>query len=493
MIKINNLTKYYGDKLLFKNINLDIFSGEKIGIVGSNGAGKSTFLKIIAGEVEPDSGAVKTTGKIAYAGQIAEEFDLNNISNDDFITFLKNKNKLNLNIEKLTEFGNLSGGEKTKLVLSLVLSQDVDILLLDEPTNNLDATGIDWLINEINKFGGTALIVSHDRSFLDKTVQKIIEFENGKLSVFDGNYSSYKNQKEFNLNSNKREYELKLIENKKIENQIKKLNNQAEKIQRSAKKADVKTRRLPGFKTSIEQKVSKIESQAKSKQTRLEKMQNTLGERPYEEGEIYYKLAADNLFGKMLINIKNVSKNYGQKIIFDNINLTINNGEKIALIGDNGSGKTTFIKMLLNETTYDGQIIKNKNIKFACLSQDAFNYESSLTIIELSREFGDLQTQFLTNLINMGFRREMFSKKISTLSSGEKMKLKLNELILGNFNFLILDEPTNNLDISNKVFLEKVLSNFKGTCLIVSHDRAFIDNICTCKIKIENKKLIEIN
>ena len=220
-------------------------------------------------------------------------------------------------------------------------------------------------------------------------------------------------------------------------------------------------------------------------------MQNTLGERPYEEGEIYYKLAADNLFGKMLINIKNVSKNYGQKIIFDNINLTINNGEKIALIGDNGSGKTTFIKMLLNETNYDGQIIKNQNIKFACLSQDAFNYESSLTIIELSREFSDLQTQFLTNLINMGFRREMFSKTISTLSSGEKMKLKLNELILGNFNFLILDELTDNLDISNKIFLEKVLSNFKGNCIIVSHDRVFIDNICTRKIKIENKKLIE--
>ena len=264
-------------------------------------------------------------------------------------------------------------------------------------------------------------------------------------------------------------------------------------IKQVIKKVDIKTRRLPGFKTSIEQKVSKIESQAKSKQTRLEKMQNALGERPYEEGEIYYKLAANNLFGKMLINIKNVSKNYGQKIIFDNINLTISNGEKIALIGDNGSGKTTFIKMLLNETNFDVQIIKNLNIKFACLSQDAFNYESSLTIIELSREFGDLQTQFLTNLINMGFRREMFSKKISTLSSGEKMKLKLNELILGNFNFLILDEPTNNLDISNKIFLEKVLSNFKGNCLIVSHDRAFIDNICTRKIKIENKKLIEIN
>lgn len=193
--------------------------------------------------------------------------------------------------------------------------------------------------------------------------------------------------------------------------------------------------------------------------------------------------------------INNLTKSYGDKELFKNVNMTIYNGEKIGIVGVNGSGKSTFIKMLLGEESYNGDIWRSQNLKIAYLPQDAFDLQSSQTIMEFADNFGEFKTHFLTNMCNMGFDRESFCKRISSLSAGEKMKLRLNELIVGDFNLLIMDEPTNNLDIKNKIFLENVLKGYEGNLLIVSHDKTLIENVCNKKFVIEDKRIskVEVN
>jgi len=207
MIILNNVSKSYGDKVLFKNINLSIYNGERVGIVGINGSGKSTFMNLISKTTQPDSGDIKILGSIAYVKQIAENINVDNFSNEDFINFLKTNNELNLNNKLNQQFNTLSGGEQTKLMISFALSKKTDYLLLDEPTNNLDQKGIEWLIDKLNKFNGTVISVSHDRYFLDKFANKILEFENGLISEYYGNYSDYKKQKHEKLSYEKRVYE----------------------------------------------------------------------------------------------------------------------------------------------------------------------------------------------------------------------------------------------------------------------------------------------
>jgi len=489
MIILNNVSKSYGDKVLFKNINLSIYNGERVGIVGINGSGKSTFMNLISKTTQPDSGDIKILGSIAYVKQIAENINVDNFSNEDFINFLKTNNELNLNNKLNQQFNTLSGGEQTKLMISFALSKKTDYLLLDEPTNNLDQKGIEWLIDKLNKFNGTVISVSHDRYFLDKFANKILEFENGLISEYYGNYSDYKKQKHEKLSYEKRVYEEKLQTNKKIKEQIKKLNQFVNNIEKSAKRDGSTDKRASGFKNSVQAKAKKLAKQAEAKKSRLERLEENLGDKPFEIKDIFYRINPESIHSKLLIKFSNVSKKFNNIPLFENINFEITNGDKIALKGNNGSGKTTLIKMLLGEENYTGEIWKSKSLKFAYLSQNAFNINSDQTLLEFANDFGEYKTQFLTNLCNMGINRELFNKKIANLSSGEKMKVKLNELILRNFNFLILDEPTNNLDIENKIFLEKVLKNYHDNLLIVSHDKALVDIICNKEIIIENNNV----
>ena len=272
-------------------------------------------------------------------------------------------------------------------------------------------------------------------------------------------------------------YHEKLNQNRKIQEQIQQLSHLTAKLEKATKKDGSADRRAKGYKDSAQRKVKKVARQAEAKRNRLEKLQNELGDRPYERRDIFYRIESEELHNKILAKFTGVEKSYDTKMIFTNVNLSIENGEKIALVGKNGSGKTTLIKMLLGDECYSGDIYKSKNLKIAYLPQNAFNIQSQQTIMDFADEFNEYKTQFLTNLSNMGFRRDMFAKKICNLSSGEKMKLKLNELIVGDFNFLILDEPTNNLDIENKKFLEQVLQDYRGNLLIVSHDKAMLDKL----------------
>lgn len=500
VITLSNIEKQYGDKLLFEKFNTIIYDGERVGIVGSNGAGKSTLLKIIAGEETPDRGNVQVDGKIGYLKQITEytETDFLRLTeNPEFIReFFEIRSKLH--IDNSIDFSadrlkSLSGGEKTKLMLAGILCQNPEVLLLDEPTNHMDIAGVNWLIETLDSYGGTVIVVSHDRYFLNKCVYKIIELENGKAREFDGDYDAYYNFKQQELVGLLNKYESQQSLERKINKQIEALGGWASKGEATARRQGgmMSDSRIKGAETKAQVSASKLASQAKAKVSRLQQLKEDFIERPYTENVVHYKLEAEPFKGKSLYKVNNLCKSYGGKTLFSGVSFTIDAGDKIALNGDNGSGKTTLIKILLGQEPYDsGDIYVSPAVKVSYLSQDVFDLDENLTVMQkASQGTKEYKTLFLSNLINMNMTRQVFDRKISTLSLGERMRIKMCELILSDYNFLIMDEPTNHLDLNNKIFLEKILSDYKGCLLLVSHDRTLTKNVCNSTLTIKDKTI----
>ena len=499
MITISNIEKQYADKLLFEKMNLTIYGGEKVGIVGSNGAGKSTLLKIIAGEESPDCGNVQVDGEIGYLKQITEYTyqDFLKLSQEpEFIRdFMEIKSRLHIagDIDFSEDrLKTLSGGEKTKLMLAGILCKRPEILLLDEPTNHMDVEGVDWLIDTLNSYIGTVIAVSHDRYFLNNCVYKIIELENGKVREFYGNYDDYYSQKQEEYQSLMSRYENQQSLERKINKQIGALNTWSSKGEKDARRQGgmMSDSRIKGAETNAQVSATKLASMAKAKVSRLEHLKDDFIERPYTEGEVHYRLDSEPFRGKVLVRADNISKKFDYKVLFKNSSFTIEAGEKIALNGENGSGKTTLIKMILGVEPYDGNIYVSPAVKIAYLSQDVFDLDENLTVMQKACQ-GDREyrTLFLSNLVNMNMSRQVFDRKISTLSLGERMRIKMCELILSDYNFLIMDEPTNHLDLNNKIFLEKILKEYKGCLLLVSHDRTLAENVCNANLTIKNGEI----
>ncbi len=492
MIILNNISKEFADKKLFENLNLTIYDGEKIGIVGANGSGKSTLMNIISKDLLPECGQVNLIGNIEYVKQ-STDFD-NNKTIDENIEFKKlcQEIELNKNFEELNgNTQNFSGGEKTKLALIKAFNNtSASIILLDEPTNHLDENGILWLIEKIKNFEGTIVAISHDRFFLNQIANKIIEIENGQVFEYYGNYDDYYLQKTEKIEFEKKQYAFQKSLNQKIENQIAKLKQKAHELDKNSRRDGSSDKRSKGFKGGMAVKASKLSKQAKAKETRLVQEKQKMIERPVEAKEIFYKLNAQNIGSKVLIKAENISKSFGTNTLFENANFVIENGEKVALCGLNGCGKTTLLKMILEKEPFNGHIWLSSAVKIAYLSQDVFDLKNNSTIIDFASQNGyEYKTKFLTNLANMGLDKQLFNKKINTLSLGERMKIKINEIILSDYNLLILDEPANHLDINNKIFLENVLKNFDGSLIIVSHDKSFVKNVCNKILKIENKTI----
>lgn len=499
MIEINNIKKEYADKLLFNNFSTTIYDGEKIGIVGFNGCGKSTLLKIISGEVELDSGSIKTTNtNIGYLKQISS------YSTDDFLAmceesssiknFFKLTRELNLNIDDFSRdrLEKLSFGEKTKLMLASILAKSPDILLLDEPTNHLDQQGVEWLANLLNCLDITILVVSHDRFFLNRVVNKILEIDDGKINQYYGNYDNYSNQRQERFDYESKVYNERLKENKKVESQVARLRESANKLEKTTKRDGSSDRRSKGYKISVQMKVKKLANQMQAKANRLDKMHQELGEKPKSDRKIFYALTNNKIGSKVLVEAKNLSKSFGQNIIFQNANFIINAGDKVALKGTNGSGKTTLLEMIVGiDAKYQGEIWLSPSLKIAYLKQDVLDLDEKLTVLQMARKGGShtYTTQFLSNLANMGMTKQIFDRKIGTLSLGERMRLKLCEIVLSDYNLLVLDEPTNHLDLPNRVFLEKILTDFQGSLILVSHDKILCDKVCNKVFEISNKTI----
>lgn len=404
---------------------------------------------------------IKKYGKLQEKYQVIGGYEIQE-------EFSKMCSRFNINEIMLNQnYNNLSGGEKTKINLAKLLLKNPDILLLDEPTNHLDIDSLNFLEDLVMNYKGAILIVSHDRYFLDKVITKTILLENGKDNIYFGNYSYF-------LEEDERRTLAKFEIYKNQQKQIEKM------------KESIKTLRRFG-------EIAKNEmffKRAKSIEKRLEKMEVLERVNPNSKS-IDLKFNVENRAGNDVLRIENLTKMFNQKIIFENANLFLTYGEKAALIGKNGTGKSSLIKMIIGkDKQFSGDIKLGASIKIGYIPQNIIFENTNQTILDYFLEDNSFtETQARTKLAKYGFRGENVFKKIYSLSGGEKVRLLLIKLIQKDINFLILDEPTNHIDIDTRELLEESLNEYSGTVLFVSHDRFFINKLANRILNIEDYKI----
>ncbi|MGM7722987.1 ribosomal protection-like ABC-F family protein [Metabacillus sp. Hm71] len=502
VIQGKSLQKSFGEREILKDVSFDIRKGEKIGLVGWNGAGKSTFVKILMHMIEPDKGSVTmwpTDLKIGYLPQSTDyslSIDSELFNNGEKL--METSKQLGLPKDRWDkeDLHHLSGGEKLKLSLAKIWANSPEFLILDEPTNHLDMQGVNWLIEEVRDYSGAAIIISHDRYFLDETVSKIYELEAGKLTVYDGNYTSYRNEKQRRYEQEKRDYEKQQRKVEMIEKQMTTLKDWSAKAHRQAGKgrSNAENRQM-GLREFERAKAKKKDNQIKSKLKRLNlELSKHEVTKPKEEKSVSFQFESAPKHGKRILEAKGIKKQFGDRVLFDKSHFYVKHGERIGLLGSNGAGKTTFIKILLEEETLTkGTLWISESTKVAYLSQDVSDLPGEKTPLQyLDLKGRQQETKARTLFANMGIQQEILEKTISQLSLGERTRIKLIYMILMEYDLLILDEPTNHLDLPSREELERTLSTYTGTLLIVSHDRYLIEKLCTKLLIIDNYKIQQI-
>jgi macrolide transport system ATP-binding/permease protein len=494
IIKATGIEMNFNLRKILDNISFDIKNGERIGLVGYNGTGKTTLANILTGKLTPDKGFIEKSPELTI-GYLTQSIDYE--GNDIFSTdgdLLQHSSELGL--KKVYEWeekrlNHLSGGEKLKLALSNVWASKPGFLILDEPTNHLDFKGIEWLIEELQKFKGPVLIISHDRHFLDKTVTRIFEIENTRINFYNGNYSDYQKEKQHRLETQMHHYEIQQRKKEEIEMQMEQLSSWSEQ----AHKTSTKQGRDYGHKEYHRVKAKKRDAQVKSKMKRLQsELEKNKVEKPLEESKIRFQFDSKGNRGKRIIEAKNLTKSFNERTLFLDSHFYINHGERIGLLGENGCGKTTLIKMLLGESPVtSGELWKSESLKAAYLSQDVDDLPGDNTALEAlgytDRE-GILKARTL--FANLGLMEQFITKPIRTLSLGERTRVKLVDMLMKEYDILILDEPTNHLDLPSREQLEKTLSEFNGTIITVSHDYYFLNKLCNNLLVFENQKIQRI-
>ena len=519
ILSVNNIEKSFGITKVLENVTFQVNDNEKLAIVGVNGAGKSTLFKIIINELPADQGSVNISKdcKIGYLAQheainpsnnIYEEVlsvksdiieleeaitqignDMKSVSGSRLEQMMDTYSRLTHEFESKNGYayksevigvlkglgfneetfnnsvGNLSGGEKTRVALGKLLLSNPNLLLLDEPTNHLDLETISWLENYLSSYKGAVIVISHDRYFLDKLVTKIIEIENKKATVYNGAYSVYAN-----------------LKSKQQETRLKQYLNQQKEIKRQE---DVISQ-LRRFNREKSIKRAESREKALSKVERLEK--------PYEFDEAMAITFEPSIkSGNDVLSVTNLSKSYNNHTLFDNINFEIKRGEHLAIIGDNGTGKSTILKIINKfEKPDNGNIKLGEKVRIAYYDQEQELLNLDNTIFnEIQDEYPHLNNTSVRNVLaSFLFTGEDVFKKIGSLSGGERGRVSLAKLMLSEANFLIMDEPTNHLDITSKEVLENALNKYSGTVLYVSHDRYFINKTASRILDLTNQIII---
>ena len=519
-ISVSGLVKEFevGKKIL-DGLTFQVDAGERVGLLGPNGCGKTTFLRILTGEVHPDEGDIvvapnKRMGLISQipvypAGYTVEdvldtafaplhemeaemtrlsqrmeegESDSALLSRYDKLSAAfqigggyetdTNKNKVcnGLSIpQDMRErpFDMLSGGEKTRVNLARLILEDTDILLLDEPTNHLDLRATEWLEEYLDRFKGTVLAVSHDRYFLDKVVRRVVEIQEGKAEFYSGNYSFYAVEKE-------RRYEEKLRQYEKEQAKIQQLEKAAEQL------------RIWAYSGN-----DKIFKRAQSMEKRIERIRQT--DKPRKDRKMAVRFGEREFRGDEVLSIKNLGKSFGERTLFADVNLEVEGGERIALLGDNGTGKSTLIKIIMGEEEPEvGKLRKGPTVKVGYLPQIIHFDHPERTLVDTMLYDLDCTAQTARNrLAAFKFRGEDVFKPVSALSGGEQSRLRLCMLMDSKINLLILDEPTNHLDIQSREWIEEAVEDYEGNLLFVSHDRYFIDRFATRIWMLEDGRITD--
>lgn len=507
---IKDVSKMLGGNTIFESLSLSIKTGEKLGIVGRNGSGKTTLFKLIIGTEAPDKGVInfKKGTKIGYLAQIptfTEEVTGMDVLNSAFEKLKELQTKMQQleeklsctdqrNMEKLLKeygdvqedftnqggysldseidkviqglqlssfvhqsFSNLSGGEQTKIMLGKLLLTQPDLLLLDEPTNHLDLFAVEWLEQYLVNYTGTVVIISHDRYFLDQVISKVADLEDGELTLYHGNYSSYIVNKEERLMREFQEYE----------EQQKKIKKMKEAIKRLRQWANEAVPPNPG-----------LHRQARNMERALERMEK-LRKPIIDPKKMSLSFEAASRSGKEVIIMDNVSKSFGNKLLLHKSNLYVYWKERVAIVGRNGTGKSTILRLLLGEILADeGNARLGSNVRIGFLSQHFEILNPKERLIDVFRsEVNVVEGEARHILAKFMFYGPDVFKRVGDLSGGERMRLRLAQLMHQDINLLILDEPTNHLDIESREVLEDALEDFQGTILCVSHDRYFLNKL----------------
>lgn len=473
LLECKEIKKYFGDRLILYVEGLNIYSEDRIGIVGVNGVGKTTLINILNKRLEPDEGWVKLYGNYSYISQL-EEPDYKNISD-----------------EMASKFGvsniwnhNMSGGEKTRFKLALALEANKSLIFADEPTSNVDMEGIELMEKRFEEYRGALLLISHDRNFLDKLCNKILEIEYGKIKIYSGNYSDYTAQKKREIERDQFEYEEYIKEKKRLQEVIVDTKQKVKSIRKAPKRMGNSEARL--HKMGNQKAKANLERAVKNIEKRIDHLENK--EKPKKQEKIKLDIMdAKKIHSKIIIEGKNINKAFGEKNIFKNAEFTIYNNSKIALIGSNGCGKTTLIKMIMNQ---DKSIRVAQGARIGYFSQDMSILNEDLSIIENVMESSIYQEGFARILLaRLLFKRDDVYKKVSLLSGGERVKVSFAKTLLQDINLLILDEPTNYMDINSLEVVEDALKEYDRTLLFVSHDRRFVEAVADHIMSIENHKI----
>lgn len=521
ILSCNNISKSFAETSILKNISFSIRKGEKVGLIGMNGTGKTTLLKILSKQLPYDEGYIHFS-KDAVIGYLKQDsiFQTQNTIYDEAVSVFANliKDELRLRsleiaiakqsqisknaheIEKIMDdytaltdkferndgysfrskvrgvlnglgfssadldqpVNQLSSGEKTRFSLAKLLLSKPSVLLLDEPTNHLDIQAVEWLEGYMRDYQGTVIIVSHDRYFLDQLVTSILELENNSISNYNGNYSNYIAEKQIRQEQEAREF--------------------SKYKKESDRQKDI-IRRLRQHGTE------KLMNRAKSKEKQLSKLK--VHELPtYSPKKAYMHIEARETSGKNVLQIENLSKKFGCSTLFNDVSLKIYRGDKVSLIGPNGVGKTTLFKMLLDQTNSNSNCISlGHNVIVGYYDQDQKTLTNKNSILNEIWDLypGKTETEIRTLLGSFLFTGDDVFKTVSVLSGGEKARLSLLKLILSKSNFLLLDEPTNHLDINSKEVLEEALIKYNGTIFMISHDRYFINRVSTKILELKKK------
>ena len=514
-ISVNNLTKFFviGENLL-QGLSFEVQEGECVAILGRNGCGKTTLFKILTGELDYDDGEVyvnpnKRLGLISQIPQFPAGYSVEDVLRSAFAPLMKAKARMealeaqmvhsataeqlreydaltnrfqtgggyemDVEVDKVSnglgitaeqrqqEFDSLSGGEKTRVNLARLLLEKTDILLLDEPTNHLDLRSVEWLETYINAFKGTVLAISHDRYFIDQVADRVIEITDGHAEFYSGNYSFYMDEKQARFDLQMKQYEQEQAK-------LKQLGYTVERM----KGWGINNRTLYRRAMSIQHRMERIKKTEKPKMEKT--MKATFGEKDFS-GDVVFKL-------------KNVSKSFGERTLFSDVELNVEGGERIALLGDNGTGKSTFIKCLLGDEDCQGKIQFGPTVKWGYLPQIIhFNHPERTLYDTMLYEKNCTPQMARDRLGAFMFQGEDVFKTVGTLSGGEQSRLRLCMLMDEKINLLILDEPTNHLDIASREWVEAAIEEFEGVLLFVSHDRYFIEKFAERIWLLEDGKI----
>lgn len=522
-INLSNVTLNYGFKNILDGVSFQINSGDKVAIVGDNGTGKTSILNLISGKEIATSGTVykRRDATVGFLRQIAPETqpgimvrdflknaygdvaeiqrkmcELESAMADSSLTpeqldkVMDSYSKINeyfsinggyeidSNVEKMAgnlkitellnqEYNSLSGGQKTIVCLAQMLLLNPDILLLDEPTNHLDIPTLSWLEGFIKGYKGVVVLVSHDRYFLDKTVNKIFAIADGKIKTYFGNYTQYVEALVAEREAQAQAY---VTQQKMI----------------SGMEDTIRKNRAWGAQSS--EKAYRV---AKQLERRIDEMEKV--ERPKKQRNIALKFNQETRSGNDVLTIEDLYFAYENNIIFYGANMNLEYQDRVCLLGKNGCGKSTLLKIVLGKLpVQDGKMVIGSNVKIGYLPQHVSFEDEKITILqEFQKHFKGSLTQAYSSLAAFHFYGEEVHKRLSSLSGGEKVRLKFAKLVQNDVNLIILDEPTNHLDVRNREILEEALANFGGTVFFVSHDRYFINKVATRVVEIANGKLID--